>query len=462
MKKAVFILLVLFTLSAKNAWAVACSTPGVQRYTSGNLEFCDGSNWKLLGLAKEAQSPLAACAQPGLQGYSTFNNRMDFCSNNNNSYKLNCRINATDTCTAIQAGTQRYNTTLNVMQYCNSTNWVNLGNVAGFPCCPDGFIPVAADSTVGVNTDFCVAKYHMKATTNAGAPVANGINLGNAAGHYPESRATDTPWSNLSFNDAFNECQSLGTGYHLITNPEWMAIAKSIENNRVNWSGNAVGSGHIPTGHSDANPNNYLEANNTDTLGCTGTNNNNCLIQANNDFWQKRTFVLSNDEVIWDMAGNIHSWVSTNTNGDSFSYIRTSCNVAPCTKQLNDPYNTDPVLPLPAGKYISILAPTMFPPNAQASTNKFGFLPANDADWVTGINYGATPYDQRGFGMITWLSGGFAFFSDRAIYRGGVYNLPLTGLGERVGGLYSAWVTQSRSSNFSDIGFRCTYTPPAY
>ena len=471
MKKFIFIFLILLSLSApKNVWAVACSTPGVQSYTNGNLEYCDGSNWKLIGLAKEAQTPLAACVQPGLQGYGTAFNRMDFCSGTtNSSYKLNCRINPTDTCTGAQAGTQRYNTTLNVMQYCNSTNWVNLGNVAGFPCCPDGFIPVAADSTVGVNADFCVAKYHMKATTNAGIAVANGI--GDAAGHYPESRAANIPWKNLSFNEAFSECQSLGTGYHLITNPEWMAIAKSIENNLVNWSGNAVGTGHIPTGHSDGYlivGQNYRAASTNDGDGCLDTGNPNCLIQANNDFWQKRTFVLSNGEVIWDMAGNISSWVSTNINGESFAYFRTSCDLdpTPCTKQINDLYYMkETFLPLipPIGKYITISAPFMFPPNPQFSTNKLGFLPANDVTWATGINYGATPYDQRGFGMITWLSGGgFVFFNDRAIYRGGVYNQPFTGLSERVGGLYSAWVTQSRTSNFLDIGFRCTYTPPAY
>jgi len=42
---------------------------------------------------------------------------------------------------------------------------------------------------------------------------------------------------------------SEAAGYHLITNWEWMAIARDIEQVPENWTGGAVGSGMIKRGN---------------------------------------------------------------------------------------------------------------------------------------------------------------------------------------------------------------------
>lgn len=95
-------------------------------------------------------------------------------------------------------------------------------------------------------------------------------------------------------------CEALGNGYHLITNNEWMTIARNIEKRASNWSTGAVGSGHLYRGHTDNSPANALEAG-SDSDGYTGTDNT-------SPSEQRRTHVLSNGEVIWDLSGNVWEW----------------------------------------------------------------------------------------------------------------------------------------------------------
>lgn len=39
---------------------------------------------------------------------------------------------------------------------------------------------------------------------------------------------------------AIDACKSMGEGYHLITNNEWMTIARNIEATSQNWSSGTV------------------------------------------------------------------------------------------------------------------------------------------------------------------------------------------------------------------------------
>lgn len=43
----------------------------------------------------------------------------------------------------------------------------------------------------------------------------------------------------------------MGSGYHLITNDEWMTIARSIEATASNWSTRKVGQGNLWNGVSN-------------------------------------------------------------------------------------------------------------------------------------------------------------------------------------------------------------------
>ena len=147
--------------------------------------------------------------------------------------------------------------------------------------------------------DFCVMKYEAK---NNGSDV-------------PESKPEDFPWVSINQIDSQSECQSLGTGFDLISNDQWMTLATNIANNPANWSNGQVGNGHLNRGHSDNNPSNACPAS---TLNDTDAwVEGDCTPEAsggdeNDPSRQKRTHALSNGEIIWDVAGNISEWTSVN------------------------------------------------------------------------------------------------------------------------------------------------------
>lgn len=162
--------------------------------------------------------------------------------------------------------------------------------------CPSDYLVVPFNATVGTASDFCVAKYEMKCLADA---------TGLACGGTAISQVANQPWVNISQASAMTACSNLGTGYHLITNPEWMTIARNIEANSMNWSSGNVNSGAINSGHNDGVPNNPL-AGSTDVDGCFGTGQT-----CTNIIWagQRRTHVLSNGEVFWDFSGNVWEWI---------------------------------------------------------------------------------------------------------------------------------------------------------
>ncbi len=476
-------------LCPKNAGAVACATEGEVQPNGGKLEYCDGSNWRSLG-APNMLADNAACDDQ-FQVFNTAGgaNRMEFC---NNATRYNYVMKAWVTPNVCEnTGEQQYDFGSHVMQYCDGAHWINMGSVAAKPVCPQGFIPVPGDSYSGTQ-DFCVSKYHMKPTKITDGTLIDGIGLGHNSAYFAQSRMTNLPWTGFNFNRAWAACDSLNasgiTGYHLITNPEWMTIAKEIEEAVGNWSSGVVGSGHIPTGHSDGEEfggQTFLAAS-TDNDGCFGTGNL-CNGGNPNEFYQKRTFNLSNGEIIWDMAGNVNSWVSPDLAGSSFDYNKDPCNDNGtgnlCVQEIDDFYNFTPI-----DKYKDIniiLHPEVFPTPPSRSRNYIAFLPYHSLN--VPILYGGA-LDRYGFGVIDWESGG-GTANNMAMYRGGWYGEhravhtaviagnPPTGdayrkfvadgnTKDRRGGIYSAWIRNKVNDNpathpeLDTVGFRCSYTPP--
>jgi len=169
--------------------------------------------------------------------------------------------------------------------------------------CPTGYIPVPGSSSYGTS-DFCVMKYEAK-------------NVGGIA----NSTASGNPWVSLTWQQAKSNCEALGTDYHLITDNEWLTIAKNAENIATNWNSSVVGTGFMYLGHNDNNPANSLAADTNDSNGYYGTNdgvsspgdnsyNNFPSNDARAYQGQRRTLTLSNGEVIWDLAGNVWEWVN--------------------------------------------------------------------------------------------------------------------------------------------------------
>jgi hypothetical protein len=145
--------------------------------------------------------------------------------------------------------------------------------------CPSNYAAVPANPSLGVTNGFCVAQFEMK-------------NVASVA----TSQAAGGPWVSVNQTNAKTACTSLGTGYDLISNPEWLTIAYEIEKTASNWSSGVVGTGMLNRGHSDSSPNSALAV--TDTNDPYTETGNNSGQAAGSGWEQKRTHTLSNGQVV--------------------------------------------------------------------------------------------------------------------------------------------------------------------
>jgi hypothetical protein len=111
----------------------------------------------------------------------------------------------------------------------------------------------------------------------------------------PVVNADLPPWVEIDFADAKLQCEAMGG--QLIRESQALALAWNVFNVAANWSGGAVGEGTLNMGlHDDYD---LDEA-------PTGTYEQ-----------QKRAFLLSNGETVFDVAGCIYSWVFDDVQGDA-------------------------------------------------------------------------------------------------------------------------------------------------
>lgn len=157
--------------------------------------------------------------------------------------------------------------------------------------CMTGAIIIPGSETYDTD-DFCVMKYEAK----------------NASG-VPISSASGAIWSGVTQVLALSESQTACyENCHLLSEAEWLTIAQNVMGVADNWSSGEVGNGYIFSGHNDGAPASpqLAEAfisNEDDVNGYSGTGN----VSPSS---QRRTLVLSNGEVIWDLAGNVDEWTS--------------------------------------------------------------------------------------------------------------------------------------------------------
>ena len=196
--------------------------------------------------------------------------------------------------------------------------YVNPSTTAANLTCPTGYIPVPGNSLYQTK-DFCVMKYEAKAVATSAPTVGlttpttgyNTIDDNNttattaANGRAVASVASGYPIANIDQPTAASYCSTAGAS--LISNAEWMTIARNIEGQLSNWTtgtaaSTAIGTGGLYRGHSDGTPDTALEAG-ADNDGYIGTGNSGFSIE-------RRTHTLSNGEVIWDLGGNVWEWTS--------------------------------------------------------------------------------------------------------------------------------------------------------
>ncbi len=260
--------------------------------------------------------------------------------------------------------------------------------------CPPGFVAVSGNTTLGTD-DFCVMQFEAKI----------------GAGDVPASQASNTPWVSITPPDAQSECEALpnaadfpGT-FSLISNPEWMTIARDIERVASNWSGGSVGSGHIPRGHSDGTPNEALAVTDeTDPYDGTGNNSGET---AGSGWEQRRRHDLSNGNTIWDLAGNIGEWVDWDATDTGFT-----------TKQSNVSSNWRELTELSG----SVIADDLQPIGGYDSSHSFG-------KWFGGENQNSAA--SRGH---SWAGG-------------------------RDTGVFTIDFDLESRARHNEVGFRCVYRP---
>lgn len=179
--------------------------------------------------------------------------------------------------------------------------------------CPVGWIEIPG-------TNNCVMKYEAKITGND-----NGNQIYDSA-FIADSRPSGTPWTNVTQQQARDECSAIGA--HLITNSEWMTIARSIEGNA---SQNTVGVEYY-LGNTDGQG--VLAASSDDNDGYYGTGESGgsgffpfklieearavpiTCEEMRDPILQKRTLKLANGETIWDLSGNVSEWVNESIEPD--------------------------------------------------------------------------------------------------------------------------------------------------
>ncbi len=193
----------------------------------------------------------------------------------------------------------------NVKYYYSTNERTILSGSCGPTDCPADFIAVPGNTSLSTS-DFCVMKYEAKIVGQS-----NG-NIAYSSSYVPESRASGTAWTNISQVNSVSEAQTACSGCHLITEAEWMTIVANVLSVGSNWSSGAVGSGYIFNGHGNSNPGAMLASSTDDTdglFGITGGTGNGS--QYNN----RRTLSLTNNEVIWDLAGNTWEWTNATITG---------------------------------------------------------------------------------------------------------------------------------------------------
>ena len=114
--------------------------------------------------------------------------------------------------------------------------------------------------------------------------------------------ATAAPWVNIDYTAAKLACTT--SGLALITEMQALAIAQNIANQPINWSGGAVGEGHIYQGIHKSNVRSAQAG-----------------VYESPDPDERRWHELSNGERIYDFAGNAFTWVFDDVQGDEHGIV---------------------------------------------------------------------------------------------------------------------------------------------
>ncbi|MBX3018224.1 MAG: SUMF1/EgtB/PvdO family nonheme iron enzyme [Bdellovibrionaceae bacterium] len=381
MKAGLFFLILICAVFETSWTLAACTSPtaaeGVRNYFSDDKKYklCARDVWNDF----VTTGTLTSCSKEAEIEYDPAQTAFKYCNGSNWVRILDVDAGLGSACSV--QGRQEYNATTKELLYCDGTNWRTMASAF----CPTGYIRVPGDVTFGTS-NFCVAKYEMKNVSGVATSVPAG-----------------TPWGSITRNGARTQCANLGTGYRLISNAEWMTIARNIELDARNWSGGSVGSGAVNRGNTENGGLQAASAN--DNQSCLGTGQT-CDLSTWNRL--RRTHWLSNNRVIWDLSGNIREMIY-----DDFSSLGTSPTFV-------------------SGVDVWVEHSTL------SATNRTLLSPSSSS---RNAAEGMGRAQGQSASAVLVERGGAQNFWDSA----GIYTVLISG--------------DATGSNFYLIGFRCTYTP---
>ncbi len=288
----------------------------------------------------------------------------------------------------------------------------------------DNWVRVPGNPAFGT-TDFLTMKYEAKcvsATTNESltSPSLAGFydnrttNCTSGNGRYVASSPRGYPISIISHNQAKTYCTSMGA--RLMTNDEWMTIARNIESVDKNWSNGSIGSGYLYAGNTtptETPGSEDLQASSDDN-GYYGTG-----IDSGS---HKRTNYLSNGAVIWDIAGQVFEHVMRGVVDDQTQFVLPTCS-SPYTNLVACQYGT-----------------TNTPYVTNYGTVLYSLIGSSNSAWNSNQGVGSVLIDFSGArpaGTVLVRGGGFFNYAGTS-------------------GIYSVFTNQSATAdNDIQIGFRC-------
>lgn len=183
--------------------------------------------------------------------------------------------------------------------------------------CPEELVFVAGSAALGT-TDFCAMRFEAKARNIATGEISstgcdeNCMANSLTTTHLPAGVPEGNPWNQIDAIHAQERCRALGAGFDLMSNREWMTIAREVELVGTNWSGGAPGSGCLVEGNTDGSPGGAV----TDPSNPYSDTGNSELDPPGSGWEQRRTIQLASGDELWDMPGNVQEWVDWTLGGD--------------------------------------------------------------------------------------------------------------------------------------------------
>ena len=210
-------------------------------------------------------------------------------------------------------------------------------------------------------------------------------------GEIPTSTNNLAPKQGLNAYDAYNMCKSLGDDFFLISNKEWMAIARNIEKVDKNWTGGLSGSGCLFRGNSGETVCGYDSSVDPDFSDTRESD--------------RYIFTLNNGSLINDFSGNLNEWVDFKRDVDGYQSVASSCSESGsnidsiiCNELFDEDYNSEK-------GYLSIEGVGKFSIDSQGGLKRGGYYASNNGAGIFSFFASGSP------------SSGGSFFGFRCVYR---------------------------------------------